>query len=86
MSKWTDDTLWALKCAIDDAWDVGGISQDTLRSALRHHDIEVAPAGLTQKLLKVVDLMADEDKSSQIDPLLGELTTLLRTNTGAISQ
>ncbi len=35
------DLLWNLQCAFSDATDCDGVSEDALRAALDHHDLEV---------------------------------------------
>lgn len=36
------DLMWDLQCAISDATDCDGITDDTLRSALEHHGLVVS--------------------------------------------
>ncbi len=39
-----DDLIWDLQCAISDATDYNGISEDSLRSALEYHGLVVSRA------------------------------------------
>lgn len=54
MSRWNDDLLWQLQCAISDATDCDGISEDALRVALAAQGIAVVPAGEREQMAEAL--------------------------------